>query len=77
MHSIVYKIILKTIANRLKLCRPSLISFEQNALVPGRQILDNALVAFETMHKLKGQKRGRNNLTTLKLNMSKAYNKVE
>lgn len=75
--NVLYKIIVKTIANRLKKCLPSIISIEQSAFVLGRQILDNILVAFETMHKLKRQKRGKDTLMALKLDISKAYDRVE
>lgn len=43
----------------------------------GRQILDNILVAYETMHKLKSHIRGNILLMALKLDMSKVYDKVE
>lgn len=35
------------------------------------------LVAFDTMHKLKGQKKRKNTLTTLKFDMNKVYDKVQ
>lgn len=76
LYNMVYKIILKSIANRLKSCLKLLISQEQSAFVPGRQILDNVLVAFESMHKLKATRKGKNAWMALKLDMSKAYDRV-
>jgi hypothetical protein len=45
--------------------------------VPGRLIIDNILVAFETLHHMQHNKMGRDGAMTLKLNMSKAYDRVE
>lgn len=57
--NMVYKLISKTFGNRLKKWLAILISQEQSAFVPERQILDNVLVFFETMHKLKGTRVGK------------------
>ncbi|KAI5336764.1 hypothetical protein L3X38_016032 [Prunus dulcis] len=43
-------------ANRLKMIHPDIISGNQNAFVPGRQIQDNILVAHEAFHYLKKKK---------------------
>eukprot|EP00253_Pinus_taeda_P012913 PITA_12913 len=51
--NVVYKIISKVIANRLKPLLPSLISKEQTGYVEGRQILNNIIQAHEVVHSLK------------------------
>ena len=65
------------IANRLKKVLPSIISDTQNAFVHGKLIIDNILVAFEAMHHISQKKQGKKGEMALKLDISKAYNRVE
>ncbi|XP_050365473.1 uncharacterized protein LOC126784002 [Argentina anserina] len=72
-----YKILSKLLANRLRVILPGLISNNQNAFVPDRLIQDNLLLAHETYHYLKLKKKGGKHELGLKLDMNKAYDRVE
>ncbi|KAL0459962.1 UNVERIFIED_CONTAM: putative mitochondrial protein [Sesamum latifolium] len=75
--NVVYKIASKSIANRLKPWLDRIISPAQSAFVPGRLIMDNVLLAFETNHFLNIHSKGRKHFMNLKLDISKAYDRVE
>ena len=75
--NVMYKIISKMLANRLKLIVSQLISPYQSAFALGRLINDDVLVAYETLHAMHGQKKGKKGAIALKFDISKAYNRVE
>ena len=75
--NVMYKIIAKVLANRLKQILPHIIAPTQSAFVPRRLIIDNVLVAYEALHTMHGQKNGKTRSLALKLDVSKAYDKVE
>ena len=75
--NIIYKIVSKTMANRLKVLLGDIISINQSAFILGRSKTDNALLTFETFHAMKRKTNGRNNSFALKLDMSKAYDRAE
>ena len=47
---IIYKIVSKVLANRLKRILPMVIGEAQSAFVPRRQITNDVFVTFKTMH---------------------------
>ena len=65
------------LANRLKSLLPHVISESQSAFQPDKAFSDNILVAFETLHYMKTKKTGKVGYMALKLDMSKAYDRVE
>ena len=73
----VYKIIAKILANRLKPVLHSCISKNESAFIPGRQILDNIMISHEFLHYLKNKRLGKEGFMAVKLDMSKAYDRVE
>lgn len=74
--NVIFRVITKTIANRVKSILLDVISKTKSAFIPNHLITDNAMVVFEIFHFLRKKRRGGRGLA-LKLDMSKAYDRVE
>ena len=77
--NVVYKLFSKVLVNRLKIFLAKAIPKSQSAFFfPSRRLIsDNVLVAFEMLHYLKGKTQVKLGYMTLKLDMSKTYDRVE
>jgi hypothetical protein len=70
-------LILKVLANSLKVILPYIISPYQSSFIPEQLILDNILTAYEILHTMQTRLRDKNGYIAVKIDMSKAYNKVK
>ena len=77
LSNVLYKLIAKVLANRLKHLLPKLISETQRAFLSERLITDNVLIAHETRLYLKEKRTGKMGYMALKLDMRKVYDRVE
>jgi hypothetical protein len=74
---VIYKIISKMLALRLKEILPYVISPMQSAFVPGCLTNDNVLVAYESIHAIKNKRKGATGTCAVKLDMHKSYDRFE
>ena len=75
--NMLYKLVSNVLTNRLKKVLPHIISESQRAFQSNKAISDNILVAFETLHHMKHKKGGKVGHLALKLDISKAYDRLE
>jgi len=75
--NVLYKMVLKLIANRLKRCLDKCVSEEQSAFVKGRSILDNTLIATKIIHLMKRRTKGWRGELALKIDINKAYDRMD
>ena len=77
LSNVLYRIFAKVLTNRLQAIMPNLILEHQSAFLSDRLISDNILVAFETLHYKRNHNKGKSGYMALKLDMGKAYDRVE
>ncbi|GAA0163955.1 hypothetical protein LIER_39691 [Lithospermum erythrorhizon] len=77
LYNTVAKVIVKCLAMRLKNVLPTIISETQSAFVSNRLIMDNVLLTYEIHHFIKHKKAGREGYMSIKLDMMKAYDRIE
>lgn len=73
---VLYKFLAKVLANRLKHILHKCIFYYQSAFVTRPSILDNAMIAIEVVHHIKVSRRSRDKNVALKLDTSKACDRI-
>ncbi|KAA3482036.1 RNA-directed DNA polymerase (Reverse transcriptase) [Gossypium australe] len=73
--TVLYKLVMKVIANRFKVIFPKMISQEQASFIAGRSIFDNIILAQEVIHSMRSNRKGRKWMA-IKLDLEKAYDRV-
>lgn len=75
--NVLVRILSKVLSNKLRNCIGSIVPEKQSAFIEGRLLTDNALLAFEVNHFMKRRTQGKTGLAGLKIDISKAYDRVE
>ncbi|KAG8494116.1 hypothetical protein CXB51_011832 [Gossypium anomalum] len=73
--SVMYKLVMKMIANRFKVVFPNFISSEQAGFIAGRNISDNIIIAQEVIHSMRSRKDDKKWMA-IKLNLEKSYDRI-
>lgn len=71
-----YKIISKCLVSRLKRFMKDIVGEFQNAFILGRVMADNSLLAHALLHWVKHKSKGNSSFGILKIDLSKAYDKI-
>lgn len=74
--NVIYKIVTKVLANRIQPILPSIISKNQSSFISGRNATNNAIILQEVAHSMHFMG-GRKSFMVLKLDLAKAYDKME
>lgn len=75
--NVIYKIISKVLAERLKVYLHKCINESQSGFMSRRQILDNVVVAHECTYFINSHRKWKKGFMALKLDMAKACDRVE
>ncbi|XP_074352667.1 uncharacterized protein LOC141691812 [Apium graveolens] len=75
--NVLMRILSKAMTNRLKPCLQNIVSPNQSAFIEGRLLTDNVLIAYEINHYLHRRTQGKSGVVVLKLDISKAYDRLE
>ena len=75
--NVLYKIISKVLANKLKVVLPIIISLYQSGFLSGILNTDNIIAAYKTLHTMHTKIWSKVGFMGIKLDMNKVYDKVE
>ena len=75
--NVLYKLVCKAVVMRLKDFVSAIVTENQSAFVAGHLIIGNVMIALEDFHSMKHRHRSRKGTISMKLDMSKAYERVE
>lgn len=73
--NVIYKVITKIVANRLKEHMDFLVGKNQCSFISGRNSYDNIIIAQEIIHSME-RKKGRKGLMAVKVDLKKAYDRI-
>lgn len=77
LYNVIYKIVAKVLANRMKVVLLQCISQGKYAFIENRSIVDNVLVAIEFIHHMKCKVEANIGEVALKIDISKTYDRVD
>lgn len=77
LFNMVYKIVSKALVKKLKPWLSGLIDLSQSTFVTGRSIFNNVITAYEITHSMHTKRTGSVGFVGAKLDMSKAYDRVD
>ena len=75
--NVIYKVVSKCMVNRLRPILQDVIAPNQSAFIPGRQITENELIAFECIHSIQKSNVRKGKFCAYKLYLAKAYDRVD
>ncbi|XP_074342709.1 uncharacterized protein LOC141680358 [Apium graveolens] len=75
--NVLMRVLSKILANRVKPMLKNIISEQQSAFIEGRLLTDNALIALEVNHFIHRKTQGLTGVAGLKIDVSKAYDRLE
>jgi hypothetical protein len=75
--NVAYKIVSKCLVNRLRPILQDIIAPTQSVFILGRLITDNKLIAFECLHALSNGNRSCKRFGAYKLDLTKAYDRID
>lgn len=75
LYNVVYKVVTKVLASRLKWFMPQLVAPNQCSFIPGHHSFDNIVVAQEIFHTMRKRK-GKKGMVAVKIDLEKAYDRL-